>query len=341
MIVSWMTTNRCNLNCSHCYQNAGIPSERELTTGEAKQLIDDIARAGFRLMIFSGGEPLLRSDIYELVSYAAARRLRPVFGTNGTLLTPDTVRKLKDSGAAMMGISLDSLDPARHDHFRGVPGSFQKTLDGIRCCREAGLPFQIHTTVLDWNKDELEGIIDFAAAEGASAAYIFFLIPTGRAVQIEDSAVDIADYEKLLETLMRKQKESPIPIKPTCAPQYTRLADWLNVKLERRFSKGCLAGISYCVVSPTGIVRPCAYMNETAGDIRQMSFDRIWAESELLKRLRTKALSGSCGSCAYKGSCGGCRARAAYYHEGDVLAEDPCCAFGQGMTNTEERSPGC
>ena len=331
MIVSWMTTNKCNLRCSHCYQDAGEAIEKELSTEEAKAMIDGIANAGFHLMIFSGGEPLMREDIFELVQYASSKRLRPVFGTNGTLLTKETVRKLKECGASTLGISLDSLDPQKHDNFRGVKGSFEQTLEGIRNCNEAGLPFQIHTTVLDWNKDELSNIIDFASSEGAKSVYVFFLIPVGRGVFLEESALETKEYEKLLQLLMKKQKELPIVIKPTCAPQYTRVAAQLDVTLDKRFSKGCLAGISYCVVSPSGTVRPCAYMTEPAGDIRQKTFDQIWSDSDLFHRLRTRDYDGTCGKCKYKDCCGGCRARAAYYDNGNILGEDPYCAYNQSM----------
>ena len=182
MIVSWMTTNKCNLHCKHCYQNAGESRAEELTTAEARELIDGIARAGFRIMIFSGGEALLRPDILELVSYASSKGLRPVFGTNGTLLTPEMVRALKASGAAAMGISLDSLDRDKHNAFRGDETAFDRTLQGMENCREAGLPFQLHTTVMDWNRDEICDGIDFAVEKGAMAAYLFFLIPVGRGV---------------------------------------------------------------------------------------------------------------------------------------------------------------
>ncbi|MDD6289430.1 MAG: radical SAM protein, partial [Eggerthellales bacterium] len=177
MIVSWMTTNRCNLKCAHCYQDASECQSNELTTDEAKAMIEQIARAGFRVMIFSGGEPLLRDDIFQLVAHAASCGLRPVFGTNGTLITPQVAKKLKDAGAAAMGISIDSLDPEKHDRFRGVEGAHAQTLAGIEACREAGLPFQIHTTVVDWNREEVCLISDFAQQIGASNHSIFFLVP--------------------------------------------------------------------------------------------------------------------------------------------------------------------
>ena len=331
MIVSWMTTNRCNLRCSHCYQDAGDVRAGELTTSEARQLIDGIARAGFKIMIFSGGEPLMRQDIFELVAYAADSGLRPVFGTNGTLLTPENVRRLQDIGASAMGISLDSLDPEKHNHFRGLPNAFSLTRQGMENCRNAGLPFQIHTTVMDWNWNEIPDIIDFAVEAGAMAAYLFFLVPVGRAAAMEHSAVDVDAYEALLRNIMTKQLTTPIPIKPTCAPQFTRVAKQLGVPLDRRFSRGCLAGLSYCIVSPVGKVRPCAYMTEEAGDIRQADFDTIWQDSPLFARLRSRQYGGSCGVCGYRDLCGGCRARAAYYHEGDYMAGDSQCAYSRNL----------
>ena len=238
MIVSWMTTNECNLTCKHCYQDAGNQKDAELTTEEGKKLIDEISRAGFKIMIFSGGEPLMRPDIYELVSYAASKGLRPVFGTNGTMITKEVAQKLKDCGAAAMGISLDSLDPAKHSEFRGLPDAYELTVQGMKNCREVGLPFQIHTTIMDWNKHEICDIIDFAVEMGAMAEYVFFLIPVGRGVYIEDTAVESLEYENLLRTIMEKQKQVSIPIKPTCAPQFTRVAKQIGVDLDPRFTRG-------------------------------------------------------------------------------------------------------
>ncbi len=218
MIVSWLTTNECNLKCRHCYQDAGSRKTKELTTAEAEKMIGEIAKAGFRIMIFSGGEPLMRPDIYHLVSHAAKAGLRPVFGTNGTLLTKETARRLKDCGAAAMGISVDSLNEEKHNDFRGCSDAFRLTMEGIENCKKVGLPFQIHTTVLDWNQAEVSEIIDFSVNVGAMANYIFFLIPVGRGKFLEDTSLQVREYEALLKTIMEKQKNVPIDIKPTCAP---------------------------------------------------------------------------------------------------------------------------
>ena len=299
MIVSWMTTNQCNLKCVHCYQDAEEATERELSTDEAKKMIDEIARAGFKIMIFSGGEPLLRPDIYELVAHAASRGLRPVFGSNGTLITDEVARRLKEAGAAAMGISVDSLDAAKHDKFRGLPNAHALTLAGIEACKRAGLPFQLHTTVVDWNRDEVCAITDFAEAIGAVAHYIFFLIPVGRGEYIQETSLEVLENEALLREIMEKSAEVSIDVKPTCAPQFTRVAKQLGV--DTRFTRGCLAGLTYCVVGSEGIVRPCAYMTEEAGDVRDAALRRDLedepgvrapAHPGLLRRLRHLRLQG-------------------------------------------------
>ncbi len=329
MIVSWMTTNQCNLKCEHCYQDASSAEERELTTEEGMKMIDEIARAGFKIMIFSGGEPLMRPDIFDLVAHAASVGLRPVFGTNGTLLTAEVAQRLKSSGACAMGISVDSLDPAKHDRFRGLENAYDLTMKGIQNCKDAGLPFQLHTTVVDWNKEEICDITDFAVSVGAVAHYIFFLIPVGRGKHIEGEKLAVQQNEQLLHDIMLKSAQVPIDVKPTCAPQFTRVAKQLGV--ETRFSRGCLAGLTYCVIGSQGVVRPCAYMTEEAGDVHDTPFDQIWRDAPVFQKLRTQEYKGSCGTCDYKDCCGGCRARAGYYHEGDILAQDDYCAYGQKL----------
>ena len=325
MIVSWNTTNACNMYCDHCYRDAGCKAEEELSTAEAKTLLEQIARAGFKIMIFSGGEPLMRPDIVELVAYAASQGLRPVFGTNGTLITLEMAQKLKAAGAMGMGISLDSMDREKHNAFRKFPGAWEGAVQGMRNCRAAGLPFQIHTTVMEWNNHELEALTDFAVAEGAVAHHFFFLVPTGRAKTIEAESLRAEAYEDTLTRIMKKQQEVDIELKPTCAPQFLRIAAQMGMKT--RFRRGCLAGMAYCIISPRGKVQPCAYLNMELGDVRQTPFDEIWKNSEVLNKLRTLEYSGGCGSCEYKRACGGCRARAAYYHEGDYMAEEPWCLY--------------
>lgn len=324
MLVSWNTTNQCNMFCDHCYRDAGAKAADELNTAEARQLIEEIKKAGFKIMIFSGGEPLLRPDIYELGSYARQQGLRPVLGTNATLITLQTARELKTAGFLAAGVSLDTLIPEKNDAFRKLENTSELTLNGINNLKEAGIPFQIHTTVMDWNVDELEAITDFAVELGAMAHHVFFLVPTGRAVNIEDEALQVETYEKTIARLMEKQKQVAIEIKPTCAPQFIRVADKKGVPL--RFSRGCLAGISYCIISPKGDVQPCAYMDMYLGNVREIPFDQIWSENPVLKELRTMKYDGKCGICDYQERCGGCRARANYYN-GSIMSEDSWCLY--------------
>ena len=325
MIVSWNVTNACNMYCDHCYREAGCKAEEELSTAEAKTLLEQIARAIFKIMIFSGGEPLMRPDIVELVAYAKKLGLRPVFGTNGTLITLEMAQKLKEAGAMGMGISLDSMDAAKHNEFRKFPNAWEGAVQGMRNCRAVGLPFQIHTTVMDWNSHEIEAITDFAVAEGAVAHHFFFLVPTGRAKTIEAESLRAEEYEDTLTRIMKKQQEVDIELKPTCAPQFLRIADQMGIKT--RFRRGCLAGTAYCIISPRGKVQPCAYLNMELGDVRKTPFDEIWKNSEVLNKLRTLEYSGGCGTCKYKHACGGCRARAAYYNNGDYMADEPWCLY--------------
>lgn len=313
--------------CKHCYRDSGSEVKEELNTKEAKALLDEIVKAGFKIMIFSGGEPLMRSDIYELVEYASQIGLRPVLGTNGTLITLEVAKKLKNSGLMGVGISLDSLNPSKHDNFRSYTGGWDKAVNGMENCKKANLPFQIHTTIMNWNMDEILDITDFAVQIGAAAHHIFFLVPTGRGVHIKNEALGKEEYEKTLKSIMLKQKEVSIELKPTCAPQFMRIAAENNV--ETRFRKGCLAGTAYCIISPSGNVQPCAYLDTPVGNIRGIPFSDIWKNNAVLKELRTLNYKGKCGFCNYKRSCGGCRARAAFYNDGDVMSEDSWCVHSK------------
>jgi len=325
MLVSWNTTNQCNMFCDHCYREAGARLEDELTTRQGETLIGQIKEAGFRVLILSGGEPMMRPDIYDLSAYATRIGLRVVMGTNGTLITPEAARRLKESGLMACAVSLDSIHPEQNDSFRKLPNAYKLALQGIDNLKKAGIPFQINTTVMDWNVDQLEALTDLAVELGAAAHHFFFLVPTGRAVDIEQEALRVRDYERTIGMLMEKQKKIDIEIKPTCAPQFIRIAERKGIKL--RFTRGCLAGISYCIISPRGDVQPCAYLNIPLGNVKERSFADIWQNSPVFKRLHSMEYSGKCGICDYRDRCGGCRARAYYYRDGDYMAEDDWCLY--------------
>jgi putative heme d1 biosynthesis radical SAM protein NirJ2 len=322
MIISWNTTKVCNLKCEHCYRDAGGRDPQELNTAEGIALIDEIALAGFKILILSGGEPLMREDIFELVEHSVARGLRPVMGTNGTLFTRDLVCKMKAAGVARAGISLDSNDKSVHDAFRKMDGAWDSAVNGMKLCREEGLSFQVHTTVTKRNMGEITSMTDFVAGLGAAAHHIFFLVPTGRGKDISGVFLNAKDIKAVLKAVLNKQKDTPIELKPVCAPQFMPMAKSMGLSL--RFSRGCLAGTGYCCILPNGDVHPCPYLPMKAGNVRQKPFSGIWKESDIFTRLRTLSYSGSCGVCGSKELCGGCRARA-YAEFGDYMAEDPGC----------------
>jgi len=326
MIISWNTTRRCNQFCEHCYREAGPDADpNELCTEEGKALLDEIAQAGFKIMVLSGGEPLVRPDMLDLIRHGASRGLRVVLGTNGTLLTPELVRQLKDAGCARVGISLDSTDPARHNKLRQMDDAWGRSVEGMRYCREAGLPFQIHTTVTERNKDEILALTDLAIELGAAAHHIFFLVPTGRGIDLEQESLKAREYEHLLNQILRKQQEVDIELKPTCAPHFMRIARRRGIPM--RFTKGCLAGTHYCVIAPNGDVHPCPYLPIKVGNVRETPFSEMWANAPIFQEFRTAELKGRCGRCDCQDICGGCRARAYYYSNGDYLAEEPWCLY--------------
>lgn len=326
MIISWNTTRKCNQFCAHCYRDARAEADTgELSTREGLGLLDEIAKCGFRIVVLSGGEPLVRPDILDLIRHGSQIGLRVVLGTNGTLLTPQWVEALKTAGCARVGISLDSTDPRVHDKFRRMEGAWELSVAGMRYCREAGLPFQIHTTVTERNQHEILAITDLAVQLGATAHHIFFLVPAGRGESIEAESLRALEYERLLNRILRKQQEVDIELKPTCAPHFMRIAKRRGIPM--RFTKGCLAGTHYCVVTPTGDVQPCPYLPLTVGNVLETPFSQIWRMNPVFDDLRQAALQGRCGRCDHADICGGCRARAYYYSGGDYLAEEPWCLY--------------
>lgn len=324
MLISWNVTRACNLKCKHCYRDAGKKDPNELTTQEASGLLDEISCAGFKIIVFSGGEPLLRKDIYELISYAAKLGLRPVLGSNGTLIDKKTAKMLKDVGLMRAGISLDSVESQIHDDFRQIKGSWQKSVEAMHNCQETGLEFQMHTTVTRWNFMQVERLIDFACEVGASAYHIFFLVPTGRGKDISQVYLTPQEHEELLHKILDRQKTVPLELRPICAPQFMRIAKEKNIAL--RFQRGCLAGVSYCCILPNGDVHPCPYLPINIGNVRKDKFSSIWKNAGIFLKLRSLDYGGRCGICEFKSSCGGCRANA-YWQSSDFMQEDKTCVY--------------
>lgn len=327
-------TKRCNLACDHCYLDATTlaqGTENELGTDEVCRLFDDLAKRSTETMIvLTGGEPLLRPDLEGIIMHGSHLGFAMVVGTNGTALTERRVKSLKAAGLLGVGISVDSLNPASHDDFRGKEGCWQKTMDGIELCRKHNLAFQIHFSVNKNNLHELDDIIAFAIDKGAMVLNVFFLICTGRGESMTDISPD--QYDTALAHLINAQKNTDkIIIRPRCAPHYKRIAHQLNpvsdmAKVSGYDGDGCIAGIHYCRITDDGTFTACPYIETGLGNIREDSFWDIWDKNPDLLSLRKPKLQGKCGACEYQKLCGGCRARPVAAGR-SLMAEDNWCGY--------------
>lgn len=346
-IIAWEVTRSCNLACRHCRAEAHPePYEGELSTAQAKALIDSFTELGRPMIIFTGGEPMLRPDVLELVAHARSRNLHCAFAPNGTLIDARRARELKASGISRCSISIDGPDAASHDAFRGVPGAFEASLRGMGHLRSAGLPFQINTTVTRANLGHFRRIFDLCGELGAVAWHIFLLVPMGRAAGLGDQVISANEYEDVLHWLYDFRKTTDMHLKATCAPHYYRIMrqkarqEGLPMTPETfgldAMTRGCLGGTGFCFISHTGTVQPCGYLELDCGNVLKTPFPQIWRESEHFKKLRDPAsYTGKCGICEYHRVCGGCRARA-YSMHGDYLAEEPLCSHTPVRTGAAE-----
>lgn len=329
-MVFWETTNACNLTCAHCRRGApsDVPSAAELSTAEAASLITDIAACGVRVLVLSGGEPLLRGDILRLASHAARAGLQVALATNGTLLDRRTAETLRRSGVARVSVSIDAAEPTDHDRFRGQQGAYAAAVRGMRHLRSAGVPFQINFSVTRSTIEHLDGVRDLALELGACALHLFLLVPVGCGLQIVDEEqVSAEDYERVLRWVLRQQADERLEVRATCAPHIVRIAQETGQALSRTAGGGCLAGTGIAFVSHVGDVQACGYLPPAAGNVRQRRFADIWRDSDLLNELRDRdRLEGTCGACGFRRRCGGCRARA-YGVTGDYLAAEPFCTY--------------
>jgi radical SAM protein with 4Fe4S-binding SPASM domain len=370
-VVSWNLTYRCNLACEHCYLDAGgtpqvgtenFADRSELGTEECYRVIDEIAAfAPECVTILTGGEPLLRRDIIEIVRRAAEHGLWVVVGTNGVRITENVASRLAEAGARGLSLSLDALDPDRHDHFRKVRGAWRNTVEGAGILNRTGLPFIVQTTAGSHNLGELEAIADFAHERLAAKVWnLYFLVPTGRGQFVSD--ITPAQYDEVLASLYRIQRkyDRRMLVNAKCAPHYIKtvlenaqspfdsvegpalsevegpalsVVEGPGLSAIRTYSGGaggCPAGTHYMGIRPNGDVTPCPYLPVFAGTLRRSSLADLWTSSELFAGIRRRnALGGRCGECEMNGHCGGCRARA-FGMTGDLMAEDPLCSHTPG-----------
>jgi len=356
-MIAWEVTRSCNLACGHCRASAlRGPYPGELDTEKCLQLLDEIAAFAKPVIILTGGEPLLRKDIYDIAAYGDAKGLRMVLATNGTFVTEAVAERLLKAGIQRVSISLDGPDAASHDLFRRVPGAFDSSLAGIAAMKKAGLEFQINTTITQANLAQIREIHDLVHRLGAAAHHIFLLVPTGRGKEMADQAITAVAYEKTLNWFYDEGLGCAIQLKATCAPHYYRI--FHQRRKEGRgeaagrpasagaaagnpatgegghplhsMTRGCLGGSAFCFISHTGQVQPCGYLELDCGQVAEKGFEEIWNESQIFNDIRDlNRYEGKCGRCEFIGVCGGCRARA-YEATGNYLAEEPLCIYRPG-----------
>ncbi len=352
LVMSWNVTRECNMKCSHCYINATDKKlDNELTTQEAKRLMDQIYQVSRPLLILSGGEPLLRPDIFELISYGSKIGLKMGLGSNGSLIDEPMAKKLKDAGITTVSISIDSNVPEQHDEFRGVAGAWIKAVQACKALRKNNVLVQVNTTLTQQNYNQIDDIMSLAENIGVENFHLFFLVPTGRGTKLTDISPE--KYEEMITKSFSKTANHKLNVRPSCAPQFMRIAKGMGLDM-RQWIRGCIAGLYYCRIYPNGDITPCPYLPIKLGNIREKSFKEIWFDSNVFKDLREpNKLKGKCGDCEYRGICGGCRARAyglsndfidycGDLHEpaeitNDYLTEDPWCLYQPKDTRNAKR----
>jgi len=337
-IVAWELTCACNLRCIHCRAAAcDMPSPDELTTEECYAVIDDIVSFARPIVILTGGEPLLRDDVFDIAAYGTRKGLRVVMATNGTLLDETTAQRCVDAGIKRISVSLDGVDAEVHDEFRQMPGAFEGSMRGIEAAKKMGLEFQINSSLTMQNLDQLPGLMPLAVDLGAVAHHIFMLVPVGRGENLKGVEIPPDKYEETLNWIYDQREKVPLQIKVTCAPQYYRILRQ-RAKAEGRtvtrqtdgldaVTRGCLGGKAFCFISHSGQIQPCGYLELDCGNVRKEGLSVAWRKSKIFHDLRNpSAYEGKCGMCEYKAVCGGCRARA-HAKTDNYLAEEPCCVY--------------
>ncbi|OUJ19454.1 Radical SAM superfamily enzyme [Methanonatronarchaeum thermophilum] len=345
-VVMWNITRECNLDCKHCYLDAKEPHPNELTLKEGKQLIDELAEMEIPMLIFTGGEPLASDKFFDYANYAKQKGVRTVISTNGTLITEKKAQKLKEAGIRYAGVSLDGAKPKTHDNFRGIEGSFQKALNGIKNAKKTGIRTGIRLTLNQKNWNEVPELLDLALKHNVDRFCIYHLVPTGRGQKITNMDITLEQRKQVLDYLYEKAIElrnKEIEILTTDSPMdgvyiLERMKqegidkERINeIKELLELSGGCSIGAKVANIDHLGNINPCHFApHKKIGNIRNKKFSQIWNENpnKTLCNLRQKEnkLQGKCGECDYKTLCGGCRQKA-WHQKGNFYAEDPECLY--------------
>lgn len=336
-LVFFETTGACNLQCVHCRRLWDAAAPNELSTDEVKGLIDQIAASGWHsILVFSGGEPLMRPDLFELLDHARSQSVTAALATNGTLIDATIAAGLAAAGISRVSVSLDGASARTHDTFRGLDGSFDQAVRGIQHLRQAGVQVQINVTMTKRNQADAAAMVELVRSLDACALHVFLLVPVGCGVELpEDVRLEAAQVERLLTLFDQLAGEHDLEIRATCAPQAQRIRMQRARARQRQglppapglapSSKGCLAGGSIVFVDAVGKVFPCGYMPVPIGSIREQTLATIVKGSAVLASLRDiTRLEGRCHGCEFAPVCGGCRARA-LGTSGDLFGPEPSC----------------
>lgn len=327
----WEVTQACNLRCIHCHAASEEPAHDELTTSEGYALIDQLAaERRFGMLVYTGGEPMVRGDLFDLLAHSKKTGLVNVIATNGTLIGTPEAKELKRLGVKGLAISLDHTSPDEHNRIRGNPTAFERALGGMQACRDEGILLQVNFTAMAANLDNVVEMLRLCDELGASIILCYQLVPVGRGKRV--SALTVEENAALMEKIARLQTDLSLVVEPVAAPQYwaflisraTRNGHMRNA-LARRLFHGCTAGWGLVYIKANGEVWPCPFVPLSGGNVRCQSFGDIWRNSRLFQDMRDRnKLKGSCGSCDQRFICGGCRGKA-YAASGDPLGEDPIC----------------
>jgi radical SAM protein with 4Fe4S-binding SPASM domain len=350
-LLFWETTIKCNLNCAHCRRlETDEAAFKDLSTAQAKNLIEQLAELGsgqpmMPVLVFSGGEPLCRDDLFELVGQAREAGITPALATNGTLIDTAVAKKIRDSGIVRIAVSLDGATAEVHNKLRQLEGSFERALEGIKHLREKELAVQINITLTKHNAGQLEEVYELAKSLGAVAVHIFMLVPVGCGqVLAETDMLSPEQYEQKMLEVCQLDRRGELQMKVTCGPHYERIIRQQGLYQERKKpshssgpvpgkaghgipTRGCLAGLGVLFVGHQGDVFPCGYLPVNCGNVLSQTLSEIWQGNKDLGRMRTSSsLEGKCGICGYREVCGGCRGRA-YAATDNYMAEEPFCAY--------------
>ena len=337
-LIAWELTRSCNLDCIHCRAAARFgPYPNELTTQECMDFMENVASFAKPIMIMTGGEPMLRDDIWDIAARGTELGLRMVMAPCGFLVTEETAKRMIEVGIQRVSFSIDGLTEESHDNFRRVPGAYASVMKAIDNANKVGLDFQVNTTITKHNLHELPELLDLVIKLGAKAYHPFLLVPTGRGANLKDQEISPEDYEKTLTWFYEMRDQVPIQFKPTCAPHYYRIfrqkekEKGIKVTPETHgldaMSKGCMGGQSFAFVGHQGQVQICGFLDVECGDIRKQPFKEIWDTSKVFQEMRAwDDYNGRCGYCEYKSVCGGCRARA-YAFTNEYMDEEPFCTY--------------